>query len=76
MATILLPHDYLTYWLTGARVTDRSDASGTGYFDATAREWTTEYLNLAAGARDWAPKLPTVLGPTDVAGTVRAAARR
>jgi xylulokinase len=74
VATILLPHDYLTYWLTGARVTDRSDASGTGYFDATAREWITEYLNLAAGARDWASKLPTVLGPTDVAGTVRAAA--
>jgi xylulokinase len=74
VATILLPHDYLTFWLTGERVTDRSDASGTGYFDATAREWITEYLNLAAGARDWAPKLPTVLGPTDVAGTVRAAA--
>jgi xylulokinase len=74
VATILLPHDYLTYWLTGARVTDRSDASGTGYFDATAGEWITEYLNLAAGARNWAPKLPTVLGPSDVAGTVRAAA--
>ncbi|MBB5162325.1 xylulokinase [Mycobacterium sp. AZCC_0083] len=74
VATILLPHDYLTYWLTGARVTDRSDASGTGYFDATAREWITGYLNLAAGARDWAPKLPTVLDPTDVAGTVRAVA--
>jgi xylulokinase len=74
VATILLPHDYLTYWLTGARVTDRSDASGTGYFDATANEWITEYLHLAAGAGDWASKLPTVLGPTDVAGTVRAGA--
>jgi xylulokinase len=74
VATILLPHDYLTYWLTGARVTDRSDASGTGYFDATAGEWITEYLNLAAGARDWSPKLPMVLGPTQAAGTVRAAA--
>ena len=71
VATILLPHDYLTFWLTGERVTDRSDASGTGYFDATANEWITEYLNLAAGTRDWASKLPTVLGPTDVAGTVR-----
>ena len=74
VTTILLPHDYLTYWLTGARVTDRSDASGTGYFDALANEWISEYLNLAAGTRDWASKLPTVLGPTDVAGTVRAAA--
>ncbi|MDT5105207.1 MAG: xylulokinase [Mycobacterium sp.] len=74
VATILLPHDYLTYWLTGARVTDRSDASGTGYFDATGHEWITEYLHLAAGAGDWGSKLPTVLGPTDAAGTVRAAA--
>ena len=31
--SVLLPHDYLTYRLTGRRVTDRGDASGTGYFD-------------------------------------------
>ena len=31
-AHILLPHDYLTYWLTGNTVTDRSEASGTGYY--------------------------------------------
>ncbi|CAN5133291.1 FGGY-family carbohydrate kinase [soil metagenome] len=74
VSSILLPHDYLTYWLTGERVTDRSDASGTGYFDSTAGEWITEYLNIAAGVRDWAPKLPTVLGPTECAGTVRPAA--
>jgi xylulokinase len=74
VATILLPHDYLTYWLTGAKVTDRSDASGTGYFDSTAHDWIPEYLNLAAGMGDWRSKLPTVLGPTDSAGTVRAAA--
>ena len=30
--SILLPHDYLSYWLTGEKVTDRSEASGTGYF--------------------------------------------
>ena len=29
----------LTYWLTGARVTDRSDASGTGYFNAVTGQW-------------------------------------
>jgi xylulokinase len=72
-ASVMLPHDYLTYWLTGARVTDRSDASGTGYFDATAGQWITEYLNLAGRSRDWDSKLPTVLGPTQAAGTVRAA---
>jgi xylulokinase len=73
VATILLPHDYLTYWLTGERVTDRSDASGTGYFDATDGQWIPSYLDLAAGHRDWSGKLPTVLGPADAAGTVRAA---
>ncbi|MCW1063445.1 FGGY family carbohydrate kinase, partial [Streptococcus anginosus] len=33
ISKILLPHDYLTYRLTGQFVTDRSEASGTGYFD-------------------------------------------
>lgn len=71
---MLLPHDYLTHWLTGALVTDRSEASGTGYFDAAAHRWLPDYLELAAGPRDWAALLPTVLGPCDVAGTVRAEA--
>lgn len=70
-ATILLPHDFLTYWLTGALVTDRSDASGTGYFDAVAGQWITEYLELAAGTRDWAALLPEVLGPCQPAGILR-----
>ncbi|KUI26633.1 xylulose kinase [Mycobacterium sp. IS-1742] len=73
-ATILLPHDYLTYWLTGRPVTDRSDASGTGYFDVGTGAWIPEYLDLAGGARDWQSMLPTVLGPCEPAGTVRAAA--
>jgi xylulokinase len=30
--TVLLPHDWLTWRLTGSFVTDRGDASGTGYF--------------------------------------------
>ena len=29
---VCVPHDWLTYKLTGRHVTDRSDASGTGYF--------------------------------------------
>ncbi|GAB7069899.1 xylulokinase [Mycobacterium hodleri] len=70
VATILLPHDYLTYWLTGEKVTDRSDASGTGYFDAVEGQWIPSYLEVAGGARDWAAKLPTVLGPADAAGRV------
>ena len=53
-------------------MTDRSDASGTGYFDAAEGQWVHSYLELAGGQRDWPAKLPTVLGPADAAGTVRA----
>ena len=35
VASVLLPHDYLTYRLTGRLVTDRGDASGTGYWSPT-----------------------------------------
>ncbi len=73
VASVLLPHDYLTYWLTGETVTDRSDASGTGYFDAVEGQWIPSYLELAAGDRDWADKLPKVLGPAEAAGRVRPA---
>jgi xylulokinase len=71
VATVLLPHDYLTYWLTGEKVTDRSDASGTGYFDAVDGQWIPSYLELVRPEQDWSSKLPTVLGPVDTAGTVR-----
>ena len=33
---VMLPHDYLTWRLSGAHVTDRGDASGTGWYDATS----------------------------------------
>ncbi|AOW94056.1 xylulose kinase [Rhodococcus sp. WMMA185] len=67
---ILLPHDYLVYRLTGRAVTDRSDASGTGYFDATTSAWLPDYLEIAAGERDWLPLLPTVLGAAEPAEVV------
>lgn len=36
---ILLPHDYLNYWLTGRTASEYGDASGTGYFNVRSREW-------------------------------------
>ena len=32
LATVLLPHDYINYWLTGEKKTEFGDASGTAYF--------------------------------------------
>ncbi|EXF94123.1 hypothetical protein HK44_007805 [Pseudomonas fluorescens HK44] len=39
IAHILLPHDYLNYWLTGRSCSEFDDASGTGYFNVRSRQW-------------------------------------
>ncbi|GAB3618470.1 xylulokinase [Okibacterium endophyticum] len=67
---ILLPHDYLTFRLTGRMVTDRSEASGTGYFDAAANRYLPEHLQLIDADKPWGDMLPEVLPPEGIAGTV------
>jgi xylulokinase len=64
----MLPHDYLTFRLTGRRVTDRGDASGTGYFDPRSGRWLPDLLERVVGPADWAARLPEVLGPVDPVG--------
>ncbi|HVC67261.1 MAG TPA: xylulokinase [Acidimicrobiales bacterium] len=71
--SVLLPHDYLTYRLTGRMVTDRGDASGTGYFDPAGGAWLPGLLEEVVGPGDWAARLPAVLGPTEAAGPLGAA---
>jgi xylulokinase len=66
---VMLPHDYLTWRLCGEHVTDRGDASGTGWFDPVSGDVHQHLLELATGA-PFASELPRVLGPTDLAGTV------
>lgn len=73
-ARVLLPHDWLTYRLTGEVVTDRSEASGTGYFDASRDRYDDDLLRLIDPDVDWGPLLPRVLGPSTAAGTVSPAA--
>lgn len=70
-AAVCLPHDWLTWRLTGSTdladlCTDRSDASGTGYFAAATGEYQRDLLELAMRGRT--PALPRVLGPTESAG--------
>ncbi|MDS1113415.1 FGGY family carbohydrate kinase [Gordonia westfalica] len=71
-AAVCLPHDWLTWRLRGSTdiaelTTDRSDASGTGYFGAASGEYHDDLLELAFRGRR--PGLPVVLGPGDRAGT-------
>ena len=70
VAGVALPHDWLTWKLSGAQgldtlVTDRSDASGTGYW-APSGEYRRDLLEMALGRGDVA--LPRVAAPNEVAG--------
>jgi xylulokinase len=65
VAAVLLPHDWLTYRLTGGQTTDRGDASGTGYWSPAEGRYRPDLLALVGADERW---LPEVLGPTDTAG--------
>lgn len=75
VAAVALPHDWLTWMLMGgpeagldALVTDRSDASGTGYFDAAAGAYDREILSMALRRDAAGVVLPRVLAPDERAG--------
>jgi xylulokinase len=68
LAHVVLPHDWLTFRLTGSLTTDRGDASGTGYWSAATGEYRPDLLALVESDRDWSGVVPLVLGPTEVAG--------
>jgi xylulokinase len=73
VASILLPKDYVRYRLTGDRVVDVADGSGTILFDLTARTWSPEVLD----SLDIDPALcpPTMEGPEITGGLTEEAAR-
>ena len=69
-AAVCLPHDWLTWRLSGSTslddlVTDRSDASGTGYWSPSTGGYRTDLLERALGH---VPALPRVLGPSQPGG--------
>lgn len=71
-AQVLLPHDWLTWRLGGGGepgaadpVTDRGDASGTGYWSPRDGRYRFDLLEVALGRP---AALPRVLGPCEPAG--------
>lgn len=76
VAAVCLPHDWLTWRLAGygpgsgaeglaALATDRSDASGTGYYSTAQGHYLPDVLAASLGH---VPALPRVLGPLEAAG--------
>jgi xylulokinase len=69
-AAVCLPHDWLTSRLLGSRsidglVTDRSDASGTGYWSVLTDKYRIDLLSRALGHD---AVVPSVLKPSEPAG--------
>ena len=73
LAHVALPHDWLTFRLTGRLVTDRGDASGTGYWSAATGTYRYDLLAVVDRERDWSAAVPEVLGPSETAGAWRGA---
>ena len=72
VAAVCLPHDWLTWTLAGspgldALVTDRGDASGTGYWSPITEGYRLDLLERAFGRR---LAVPRVLGPAEAGPAV------
>ncbi len=68
IAKVLLPKDYLRYWLTGEFVSEMSDASGTAWLDIGSRRWSSELLDATGLSTD---QMPALVEGTDVSGELR-----
>ena len=69
---VLLPHEYLNFWLTGAMRAEFGDASGTAFFDVRSRQWAGEVLDaIDGGTGQLRAALPPLMASTGVVGTVR-----
>lgn len=68
-ATVLmLPKDYVRLKLTGERITEITDASGTMLLDCASGTWDDDLIEAAGWERD---KLPELLQSHDPAGKLR-----
>jgi xylulokinase len=71
---VLLPHDYINFWLSGVARMEYGDASGTGLLDVAARTWSREAVD--AIDQTLAEKLPP-LGPSrEACGTLQESLRQ
>jgi len=71
LATILLPHDYLNFHLTGERAMEYGDASGSGLLDIRQRRWHAGMLKAVDGDKDLTECLPPLLQADSTVGTLR-----
>lgn len=67
---VLLPHDYINFWLTGEKRTEQGDASGTAYFDVRNRTWSESILEAVDPSGKLQTCLPRLIKSHEPVGTV------
>ncbi|WP_336346807.1 xylulokinase [Pseudomonas monsensis] len=70
IAHILLPHDYLNFWLTGRACSEYGDASGTGYFNVRSRQWDLQLLRDIDASGRLQAALPELIDAHQPVGTI------
>ena len=73
-ASVLLPHDYLNFWLTGVKRMEFGDASGTALLDVETRQWSAKVVDFIAD--DLPDKLPPLKSSEKSHGTLREELRK
>jgi xylulokinase len=69
---ILLPHEYLNWWLTGVVCAEAGDASGTAFFDPRNRTWSREILDfIDGGTEKLFAALPQLIESNSTVGRLR-----
>ncbi|UJF18489.1 xylulokinase [Vibrio sp. SS-MA-C1-2] len=68
---IMLPHDYINYWLTGIFCTEPGDASGTGYFNIQERNYSQHIINIIAPELDIDTHFPKIISSLASLGKIR-----
>jgi xylulokinase len=69
VAKVLLPKDYLRFWLTGAYISEMSDSAGTSWLDVGKRAWSQALLS-ATGMQE--SQMPSLVEGTEVGGILKA----
>ncbi|MEO2039625.1 MAG: xylulokinase [Martelella sp.] len=67
---VLLPKDYLRYWLTGEYISEMSDSAGTSWLDTAKRDWSDELLAATDLSRS---QMPALVEGSEVGGTLKSA---
>ena len=70
LTTILLPHDYINFYLTGNKVMEYGDASGSGMLEIKTKTWSKKILACTDSEKDLFSCLPKLIEANQKAGNV------